>query len=549
MNRFVARASEVVVVIVACGTLSVPTASATGAAELIPLPAGTLKTPSDVILDTRNDPDEVNAVLVADRGRHQVLRVTRAGQVEVVVGDGTPCANSLSRCGDVDEGAGNDESGLATAAQLNQPSGLSITSNGTLLIADSMNSRIREVYRVVGSDGVARYKIRTVAGTGESNHGADGVSATASDLDTPFSVVAARDGFYVAEPECIRFVDRGGVITTVAGGGNLKPSIGLTWGRDAMFTVLNGLSLANDGSLLIADNGVNKLLRFSWEHRANLDLLAPRQTEKIVGESRIEVIAGSGQQSLSGDGGSAVSAALSSPTKAVQAPDGSIYVVDHGNSRIRRIDRAGNISTIFGGDSGVAVHGAQAAGTGTSTHGALATDSSTHGSQAAGPAVQAPISIAVVGSEGFYLTDAHTASLYWVSLKAQEHGQHALDEHHQSTHQAQPAQSQRARTDYDIKLVLPKRSLRARATRSVVLPFSVNWRANVKMVVRSLSRDRRGRVRAQIVRRRSVSFRDGGASCQLGLGSFKRGRYRVDIEVTTPIGERLTRRVPLTVGR
>ena len=61
------------------------------------------------------------------------------------------------------------------------------------------------------------------------------------------------------------------------------------------------------------------------------------------------VIAGTGVPGFSNDGGSASLAQLDTPTDIAVDIDGQIYIADFGNGRIRAIDRAGIIRTVAGG--------------------------------------------------------------------------------------------------------------------------------------------------------------------------------------------------------
>jgi sugar lactone lactonase YvrE len=62
----------------------------------------------------------------------------------------------------------------------------------------------------------------------------------------------------------------------------------------------------------------------------------------------IRTVAGSNQRGYSGDGGSATSAAFDQPRAAAAGPDGSVYIADTFNHRIRRVDPAGAVTTLVG---------------------------------------------------------------------------------------------------------------------------------------------------------------------------------------------------------
>jgi serine/threonine-protein kinase len=72
-------------------------------------------------------------------------------------------------------------------------------------------------------------------------------------------------------------------------------------------------------------------------------------------------VAGNGTRGFSGDGGPAAQAQLSSPAQIDVDRDGNLYIADYFNTRIRRVDRAGIITTVagngaagFSGDGGPA---------------------------------------------------------------------------------------------------------------------------------------------------------------------------------------------------
>src|ERR1043165_5041187 len=79
------------------------------------------------------------------------------------------------------------------------------------------------------------------------------------------------------------------------------------------------------------------------EHFANL----VRRIDRANGT--ITTIAGTGGAGFGGDGGQAVRATLNGPRGISIAADGTIYVADHENGRVRRIDAATHIITTVAG--------------------------------------------------------------------------------------------------------------------------------------------------------------------------------------------------------
>lgn len=89
------------------------------------------------------------------------------------------------------------------------------------------------------------------------------------------------------------------------------------------------------------------------------------RVRRVAPDGIIEAFAGNGEEGFSGDGGPAADAMLSNPGFLDAAPDGGVLIVDSGNSRIRRVDVDGVIATVAGngasgsgGDDGPAVDAA-----------------------------------------------------------------------------------------------------------------------------------------------------------------------------------------------
>ena len=267
--------------------------------------------------------DGAGNLYIADTDNHRIRKVDAAGVITTVAGNGT-------------SGRGGD-GGAATAAQLNDPSGVALDGAGNLYIADTDNHRIRKV----DAAGV----ISTVVGTGRGGSSGDGGPATAARLNSPRGVALDGAGnLYIADiyNHRIRKVDAAGVISTVAGdgtdgfGGDGGPATAaqLYWPA--------GVALDGAGNLFIADN---------WNHRIR----------KVDAAGVISTVAGAGRSGYSGDGGPAVEARLRFPVGVALDGAGNLYIADTGNERIRKVDAAGVISTVagdgtrgFGGDGGPA---------------------------------------------------------------------------------------------------------------------------------------------------------------------------------------------------
>ena len=98
---------------------------------------------------------------------------------------------------------------------------------------------------------------------------------------------------------------------------------------------------------------------------------------KVDAAGVITTVAGTGERGFGGDGGPATEAQFSDPKDVALDGAGNLYVSDGGNHRVRRIDTAGVISTIagtgeygFGGDGGPADQAALSFPRGVATDGA-----------------------------------------------------------------------------------------------------------------------------------------------------------------------------------
>jgi DNA-binding beta-propeller fold protein YncE len=183
-------------------------------------------------LDTPNAvaPMPDGGFLIADSFNHRVRRVSPSGVITRVAG--------------LNLGAAGD-GGPAIRAGLNFPAGLAVRADGSFLIADNDNNRIRQVS--------ASGTISTVAGTGTAGFGGDGGRAIGAQLNGPAAVAFTPDGGYLIADQDnhrVRRVNPAGVITTVAGtgvagaGGDGGPA------TSAQLSNPIGLAVAGDGAFL-----------------------------------------------------------------------------------------------------------------------------------------------------------------------------------------------------------------------------------------------------------------------------------------------------------
>ncbi|MEQ1654934.1 MAG: NHL repeat-containing protein [Nitrospira sp.] len=184
-------------------------------------------------------------LFIADSGNHRIRRLDRSQQVIVTVaGSGV--------AGDAGDG------GLAVQAELNDPSGVAVDRNGHLLIADTMNNRVR---RVDAASGI----MSTVAGTGEEGFDGDGDSATLARLMQPSGIAIDAEGaVYLSDTfnNRIRRIDGvSGIITTVVGTDLRGHSINGMLAETAPLNNPMGLTRDSLGNLLVADSGNHCVLR------------------------------------------------------------------------------------------------------------------------------------------------------------------------------------------------------------------------------------------------------------------------------------------------
>jgi RHS repeat-associated protein len=255
------------------------------------------------------------SVIVSDLANHRLRKIDTAGAISTFAGTGK----------DGTKGDG----GPAIRAQLSSPRALAAKADGTVCVADSLELAAR--VRCIDPAGT----IRTVLGGGSDQPGmTDDVAGTDFGI-TPvldFQFAFARDGSLVFVNGGVFVLGTNGRVTRLAGGGNGTANDNGDGGNAklATFGLVAGVAIAPDGSVLVSDVGDNRVRR-------------------IAPDGTISTFAGTGANDYSGDGGLAPAAKLQQPSRVAVAADGSVYIAEWAQRRVRKVLPSGVITTFAGG--------------------------------------------------------------------------------------------------------------------------------------------------------------------------------------------------------
>jgi hypothetical protein len=202
-----------------------------------PATAATLDSPQGVALDSANN------LYIADTHNHRVRKLTASTGIMTTIAGTTP-------------GFSGDNA-LATAAQLNLPTALALDSSNNLYLADTGNHRIRKI--------TAAGIISTIAGTGTQGFSGDSGPATSATIDSPTGLALdASNNLYLADTHNHRIrkiTAATGIITTLAGTGTLGFSGDTADSTTANLALPHGITLDPAGNLYLADTANHRIRR------------------------------------------------------------------------------------------------------------------------------------------------------------------------------------------------------------------------------------------------------------------------------------------------
>lgn len=200
---------------------------------------------------------------------------------------------------------------------------------------DAGNVFIADVHKIRRLDFPTATYVNIVNSGGTAGYSGDGGPATAAKVNLPADMyIDATGNMYIADANNhrVRKVNTAGIITTIAGNGTAGFGGDGGLATAAMLNTPSGICGDAVGNIYVSDK---------LNHRIR----------KISPSGIISTIAGSGTPGFGGDGGLATASAVRfyEPRHLRMDDYNNLYVADFQNSRVRKVNAGGVISTVVGG--------------------------------------------------------------------------------------------------------------------------------------------------------------------------------------------------------
>lgn len=344
-------------------------------ADSVPATSSYLYEPVGVAIDKNGN------LFIGDYSNQRVRMVSCA----TVTSTGGACSpNAGQTTGDIYTVAGtgtavfNGNGGLATAANLYYPQGVTTDAAGNLYIADSYDQLVRRVACGTGISGCTPPSgetsghIYAIAGTGETvgnpgtcGYNNDGITAASAELCYPDDLAIDNSGnLFIADSSNFRIREVSCVTTTISGGA-CTASTGQTAGK--IYTVAGTGSAGYNGDMQLATSA-EIYYGFGVAVDAAGDLFIADYDNYRVREVPCDVstltctppsgdtaqdiytVAGNGTYAFFGEDIPATGSILNNPTGTVSDSLGNIYIADRNNCVVREVDAITGIITSFAGN-------------------------------------------------------------------------------------------------------------------------------------------------------------------------------------------------------
>lgn len=297
--------------------------------------------------------DAQGNLYIADLGNQRIRRVGPDGIITTVAGNG--------------ESGSSGDGGAATSAQMLSPRNLAVDPAGNIYVSEFAGHRVRRIT----TDGI----LATIAGTGVAGFSGDGGPATAAQLAFPaglaldpagalyiadttnFRVRKVKDGLISTTADATTFgvpyIRLSGLATDAAGKLYIPDSINnFVWRIDQTgFTRVAGApgsGVSSGDGQPATKTALNGPVDVVLDSGGNLYISEARRVRSAsAATGKMATIAGDGAFGFSGDGGSAMTAALNGPA-GLALWNGDLYIADQGNQRIRKATSDGLIQTVAG---------------------------------------------------------------------------------------------------------------------------------------------------------------------------------------------------------